>query len=213
MAVTTSARSGLTRPDRVVLWLFALVAAAFGAATIVRLVAGIRLYVLSAANGETELSLLNAGRSDSDVPTEGDPSILFAAQPTTDLLVRGLDDGTRTLLAVGEGLTALVAVVVSVAITWLFISLARGKPFARSLQALALTAGATLAIGSLLGEAIAGFGRMNAALALNEAIGDERFLVGFSFDPLPLVLGFAIMALAFVFRAGHRLQRDTEGLV
>ena len=88
-----------------------------------------------------------------------------------------------------------------------------GKPFARSLQALALAAGATLALGSLLGLALAGFGRMNAALALNRALDEDRFLVGFSFDPLPVVLGFAIMALAFVFRAGHRLQRDTEGLV
>jgi hypothetical protein len=213
MATPTIAASGLTRPDRVVLWLFALVAAAFGVATIVRLVAGIRLYVLSAASGETQLFLLNSVHSDGDVPTEGDPSILFAAQPTTDLLVRGLDDGTRALLAGGEVLSALVALVVSVAIAWLFVSLARGKTFARSLQALALTAGATLALGSLLGQGIAGFGRMNAALALNEALGEERFLVGTTFDTLPLVLGFAIMALAFVFRAGHRLQRDTEGLV
>lgn len=210
-AATTPA--GPTRPDRAVLWFFALVAAGFGVATIVRLVAGIRLYVLSAANGETQLFLLNSLGGDGDVPTEGDPSILFAAQPTTDLLVRGLDDGTRALLAIGEGLTAFVALVVSVAIAWLFVSLARGKPFARSLQALALTAGATLALGSLLGQAIAGFGRMNAALALNGALGEERFLVGTTFDTLPLVLGFAIMALAFVFRAGHRLQRDTEGLV
>ena len=37
--------------------------------------------------------------------------------------------------------------------------------------------------------------------------------VGFLFEPLPIVVGFGVLALAYVFRTGERLQRDTEGLV
>lgn len=209
----SSTPSSLARADRVVLWLFAIVAAAFGAATLLRIAAGIRYYVMSASNGETELSLHNELVASDEYPNETTPSILFGVQPTTDLVAGGLDAGTRLMLAIGEGVTALIALVVSVAIAWLLVSLARGRPFARPLQALTLTAGATLALGSLLGQGLAGLGQMMAADALNEALGEERFLVGFTFDPLPVVLGFAIMALAFVFRAGRRLQRDTDGLV
>lgn len=207
------ASTGLSRADRVVLGIFALVAAAFGALALVRIAAGVRYYVMSASNGETELFLHNALVAPDEYPTEGTPSILFGFEPTTDLVVGGLDAGTRVLLATGEALTALIALVVSVAIAWMLVSLARGRPFARPLQTLTLTAGAVLALGSLLGQGLAGLGRMMAADTLNDALGEERFLVGFTFDPLPVVLGFAIMALAFVFRAGHRLQRDTDGLV
>lgn len=213
MAATSTATPGLTRNDRVLLTIFGVIAGALGALTLLRLVAGIRLYALSASSRETEVALLNQNAALDGLSTPGEPGIVFAAQPTTDLLVRGLDDGTRALLAGGEALSALVAVVVSVGIAWLFLSVARGKPFARSLQALALTAGTTLAVGSVLGQGLAGLGRMNAATALNAALGDDRFVVGSTFDPQPVVLGFAIIALTFVLRAGRRLQRDTEGLV
>ena len=57
-----------------------------------------------------------------------------------------------------------------------------------------------------------GFGQMQAATELNPAF-DDQLIVGFSFDPLPWLVGFGVMALAVVFQAGTRLQRDTEGLV
>ena len=48
------------------------------------------------------------------------------------------------------------------------------------------------------------------ATELNETT-PHAFVVGFSFDWTPILVGFAVMALGFVFRAGARLQRDTEG--
>lgn len=205
----------LTRADRVVLVVFAIAAAAFGLGSLVMGVLRLRLYLGAAGEGGTPVSLL-ADASLPGIPmgaTDGEgPRIVFGAFPTADLLAEGLSGGTRALLGVGEGFAALVAIVVSAALTSLFVSLARGRAFARGLYALALVAGAALAIGSLLAQGIAGFGRMNAAVELNP-IADDLFVVGFAFDPTPVLVGFAIMALAFVFRAGSRLQRDTEGLV
>ena len=200
----------ISRADRVLMGVFAGIAAVIGALTVIRAAFRLRLYLLASADGNTPVSLL-ADASVSDGPTDGEPRIVAGIHPTADLLVDGLDGPTRLLLGVGEGLGALVAVVVAGALAWLFLSLGRGRPFARSLHVLALVAGATLALGSLLAQGIAGFGRMEAAAALNDAGGSFR--VGFPFDPMPIVVGFAIMTLALVFRAGTRLQRDTDGLV
>lgn len=208
---TTTASAGITRADRITLGVFAAVAALIGLAVLIGGVLRLRLYLVAAGEGGAPLSLVTDAPLPG-IPTEGDPRIVFGSYPTADLLVDGLDGGTRALLAIGEGLGALVAVVVAAALAWMFLSLARGRPFAKALYVLSLVAGATLALGSLLGQGIAGFGRMNAALQLNDA-GDDLFLVGFTFDPVPLVVGFAIMAFAYVFRAGARLQRDTAGLV
>ena len=210
MAIST-APSGITRADRITLFVFAGIAGAIGLATLIAGALRIRLYAVAATDGSTPLSLLT-DTSVPGVPTDGDPSIRFGVFPTADLLVTGLSDGTRALLAVGEGIGVLVAVVVSATIFWLFLSLARAQPFAPSLHRLTLAAGATLALGSLLGQGIAGLGRMNAAAEVNP-VADDLFSVGFTFDPAPIVIGFAIMALAFVFRAGTRLQRETDGLI
>ena len=208
---TSTTPTGITRSDRITLLVFAGIAAAIGLATLVGGALRIRLYATAASDGSTPVSLLT-GTSVPGVPTEGDPSIRFGVFPTADLLVTGLSDGTRALLAVGEGIGVLVTVVVSAAIFWLFLSLARARPFAPSLHRLTLVAGATFALGSMLGQGIAGFGRMNAAAEVNP-VADNLFSVGFTLDLAPIVIGFAIMALAFVFRAGTRLQRETEGLI
>jgi hypothetical protein len=205
------APSTIMRSERVMLLIFAGAAGAIG---LVALIAGalrIRLYALASAGDATPVALLTEAQLPG-VPTDGDPQIVFGAFPTADLLVAGLSGTTRALLAVGEGLGALVVVVVSAGVGWLFVAVSRGRPFARSLYALALIAGATLALGSMLGQGLSGFGRMNAAVELNPVTGD-LFRIGFAFDPAPIVIGFAIMALAYVFRAGTRLQRDTDGLV
>jgi len=210
---TASTTAPMTRGDRVVLSVFALASAAFGAASIAGGAARLRLYVRAADGGGTPVSLMtDSNFTPFPLDPEGpEPRVEFGAFPTADLLVVGLDDGTRTLLALGEGLSALVAAVVSLGVAWLFVSLARGRPFDRRLHLLALVSGATLALGSLLGQGLTGLGKMSAATALN---GDDRlFVAGFDFDPVPVMIGFAILALAFVFRAGSRLERETDGLV
>ena len=209
-----SSPSVIARPrrvDRVVLLIFSGVAAAVGVATLIMGALRIRLYASAIVEGGTPVALLTHSPIPG-TPTDGDPQIVFGTFPTADLLVNGLSDGTRSLLAIGEGFGVVVAVVVSGAIGWLLFAISRGRPFAQPLYALTLVAGATLSLGSVLGQGLSGFGKMNAAVELN-AVTDDLFLIGFAFDPAPLVIGFAIMALAFVFRTGTRLQRDTEGLV
>lgn len=53
---------------------------------------------------------------------------------------------------------------------------------------------------------------MMAADELNDALGGIA-VPGFSFAPIPIIAGFGILTLAYVFRAGSRLQHETEGLV
>jgi hypothetical protein len=199
------------RADRIILTVVAVAAAAIGAVTLIAGALRIRLYVAATVEGGSPVSLL-ANAPVPGVPTDADTRIVFGAYPTADLRVTGLSQTTRLLLAIGEGVGVLVAAIVSAVIAWALIAISRGRPFARPLWKLSVIAGATLSIGSLLGQGLAGFGSMNAAVELN-AVSDELFGVGFALDLAPIAIGFVIMALAFVFRAGAHLQRETEGLV
>jgi hypothetical protein len=124
----------------------------------------------------------------------------------------GLSVGAITALAIGDGLGALTASVVCGALAYFAWRVTRGQPFHRSLVGVSLATGITILLGALLSTFIGGFGRMQAATELNPAF-DDQLVVGFEFEPLPWLVGFGVMALAVVFRAGTRLQRDTEGLV
>jgi hypothetical protein len=203
--------ANLSRGDRVLFSILAAASAAIGLVSLLAAIGRARLYLMAAADGGTPLSLSTVAPL-SEIPGDGSPRIEFGVFPTADLVVHGLADGTRALLSLGEGIGMLLTIAVSVAIAVFFLSLARGRPFARPLFRLALLAGGTLVVGSLIAQVTSGFGEMNAAVELNP-ITDDLFIVGFDVDPTPLVLGFAIMALAAVFRAGSRLERETEGLV
>ena len=204
-ATTTSVGA---RGDRITLLVLSAVAAVLGLVSLV--VGGSRTVRIAFAAGETPLDLLTRA----EVPHSSDsvPVLVSAGFTQADLVASGLSDGTRVLLAVGQGLGVLTGAVVCFAIAYLFFSLSRGRPFARPLYVLTIAAGATLTFGTMLSQFIAGFGRMNAATELNPGASDV-FVVGFEFDPTLWLVGFAVMALAFVFRAGARLQRDTAGLV
>ena len=124
----------------------------------------------------------------------------------------GLSAGAIAALAIGNGLGALTASVVCGALAYFAWRVTRGQPFHRSLVGVSLATGITILFGALLSTFIGGFGQMQAAAELNPAF-DDQLIVGFEFDPLPWLVGFGVMALAVVFQAGTRLQRDTEGLV
>jgi hypothetical protein len=124
----------------------------------------------------------------------------------------GLSDGAIVALAIGNGLGALTAAVVCAAFAYFTWRVTRGQPFHRSLVGVSLATGVTILLGALLSTFVGGFGQMQAAAELNPAF-DDQLIVGFGFDPLPWLVGFGVMALAVVFQAGTRLQRDTEGLV
>ncbi|MEO8528987.1 MAG: hypothetical protein ABI435_07905 [Pseudolysinimonas sp.] len=199
------------RSERVVLAVLSIGAAVLGLVSLIAGILRLRLYLVNATDGATPLELLTDAPLDG-IPSAGEPSIVVGGYSSAHLLVRGLTTGTRALLASGELISIVVAVVVSAAIAVLLLFLARGRAFARPLVAVAQISGATLAVGSLLGQGLTGLGMMSAADELNP-LHHDLFTVGFVFDPAPIFIGLVIMGLAFVFRSGSRLQRETEGLV
>jgi hypothetical protein len=203
------AKGDLTRADGITLSVLA--GLIFAGAAAYLLLGAARVFRIIAAPGETPLELLTSA----EIPVaeyDGQPQLLRAGFASADLVVSGLSGGTRALLATGTGLGVLTSVVVLSGVAYLIASVARGKPFARPLPRLALIAGGTLAIGTLLAQGLTVLGQMFAATELNP-IADDVFVVGGEFDWTLIFVGIVVMALAFVFRAGARLQRDTEGLV
>jgi hypothetical protein len=203
------AKGEMTRADGVTLSVLA--GLIFGAAAAYLLFGATHVVRMIAASGSTSINLLTS----SEVPApahDGQPQLVQGSFTTADVVATGLSDGTRALLAAGTGLGVLTSVVVLGGVAYLIATLSRGRPFARPLPVLALIAGATLAIGSLLAQGLTVLGQMSAADELNP-VADDVFVVGGDFNPTLIFVGIVVMALAFVFRAGARLQRDTEGLV
>lgn len=121
--------------------------------------------------------------------------------------------GAFGLLLAEAGLATLVGAIVAGATAFALRAIARGDAFHRAMPGLMVAVGSALAIGMLSASALGGLGRMMAADELNGAAGTEELMVGFTFDPMPVFVGVAVLGLAFVFRAGARLQRETAGLV
>lgn len=189
-----------SRGDRVALWLILAGAAAFSALTVVfGLLHGIGLFV----SGQAAVTLLTASELPADVS-----ALVVAGEFSHATVVAELSAGARALLGTGALLATLTSLAVSLPIAYLCWSLLHRAPFRRSLFIAVLAAGAALSIGSTLHQAVTGFGQMMAGAELG-----APFLVGFEFDPVPILGGFAVLALALAFQIGQRMQRDTEGLV
>jgi hypothetical protein len=134
-----------------------------------------------------------------------------ASVDTVTFTTRSLGDAAAGLLASGFILGAVVFATVAVAIALFLWRLAQGSPFHRSLFATTLLAGAAMSIGGLLSAFLVGFGTMQVAFDLDP--DGDTFVPGFELDPGVMAIGAVVLALAFAFRAGTRLQRETEGLV
>lgn len=147
-----------------------------------------------------------------DLPLETGEGILTAHGDRIVATADGLGGGAVWALAGGDAVGALTVGVVTASFGYVLWRVAQRRPFHRSMQAAILVTGSTVALGSLLSQGLGGLGQMMAATDLGSGLGGVA-LVQFEFAPLPIVVGFAIMALAFVFRAGMRLERETEGLV
>ncbi len=141
----------------------------------------------------------------------GDSAAATAESGSASVTAEGVSAGARALLATGDILGAIVGAVISIALATLLWRLAQGRPFHRSLFGAALLAGSTMTFGGLFAILARGFGAMQVAVEVDPA-GDV-FTPGFEFDPAILSAGAAVLVLAFVFHAGNRLQRETEGLV
>lgn len=200
----TSKPGGPTRADRIAIWLI-LGAGFLGGA----FVAGLGLFTAISRlidPARYPVSLL------ADIPVEIGPGVLQAHGDSVVVNADGLSPSTVWTLAAGDLFLALTIGIVTVAFSVVLLRVTQRRPFHRSMQIAVLVAGCAIAFGSLLSQGIGGLGQMMAATDLEGTLGDIA-TPGFLFAPLPIIIGFAIMALAYVFQAGERLQRDQEGLV
>lgn len=186
------------------------------AATVVALVVAVAsaLIPLLTDDGLSIELLLEAGAS-VGTSTDGVSGIRSitpeSAVVTLDTAV--LSSGALVLLLLERAVIGIIVAVVSAAIGYTLMRIARGEAFHRSLFAVTVTVGALLSIGTMIAVGLGGFGRMMAGIELNELLGDERFVPGFTADPTVVLIGLAVLGLAYVFRIGGRLQRETDGLV
>lgn len=151
--------------------------------------------------------------------TVGDGSLAPAIRSITpesalvSLEISAISGGALALLLVERALVGIIVALVAASIGYALLRVSRGEAFHRSLFAVTTMVGAVLSIGTMLAVGLGGLGRMMAASELNELLGRERFVPGFTADFTPVLVGIAVVGLAYVFRIGERLQNDTKGLV
>ena len=145
-------------------------------------------------------------------PVDHGTEVISAVADTVTVRSDALSSGTVWMLASADFLQALTIAGVLIGSGLVVERLLRGKPFHRVVRPAILLAACSLAFGSLLTQGVGGLGQMMAASDLNDQLGGI-LVVGFSFDIVPIVAGFGLLALSYVIAAGMRLERDTEGLV
>ncbi len=206
--------SGLHRSDLLTIRGLAIIAALITTALFIwRLIGGISLL----AAGETSLELLTRA----EVPNlgtpgaENAPGIVSAGFETAHVVATGLDTATRVLLTTSAFADALTIAAVGGAIAWFLFLFAAQRPFQRSLFVTTLSCGIALIFGPIIANGLRGLALMQAATELNP-LAHDVFIAGFAIDATSAVIpgiGFVVLALAYVFRAGERMQHDTAGLV
>lgn len=145
---------------------------------------------------------------------------------SADLLIADLSLGARLCWAIALALGWLVPGAVAALIAVGCLRLRAGRPFAPLLERLTMLTAVVVLVGGFVAEFlgdVAGSMAAQEALAWTSAawtseLADPAMLLpqaGFRIDlPLwPIGAGLGLAALATVFRHGHQLQRDTEGLV
>jgi hypothetical protein len=185
--------------DRVAFGVIAALAALIGVVTVIDGIG--RTIALAAGDGPVELL------------ARGDLPGAAAAQITSATVTSGALTGLSTgLLVAGSAVSLVVAAAVYTAIVLFLVMTARSTPFHRFLYPVTLAAGLSMTLGGIIAAALTGFGMMEGAFSLGAA-PDGPFEVAFTLEPGPWAFGFVVLVIAFVLRAGHRLERDTEGLV
>lgn len=147
-----------------------------------------------------------------DIPVDAGDGILEARATSILVHAESLPASALWAFAISDVIGGIAIGLITASFAYVLWRVAQRRPFHRTTHVAALVAGCAIAFGSLLSQGIGGLGRMIAADELGPSLGGVTE-IGFLFEPLPIVVGFGVLALAYVFRAGERLQRDTEGLV
>jgi hypothetical protein len=203
MATSTTS---LSRSDRVGMYMTVAICAIAAAVTtwtvvarLAEIVPGSDIPVLVPFADET--APLPIGPDGALVDVSVDQAIVTVADPAPATLF--------ALIAqpVVVGLTTLAAILL---LCLFCLNLARGRAFSTSTVRIVFTATGVLLVGWVLGSLFRTMG-VNGTLA---AVSDRTYEgVLFETDFVPLFGILALGAVGAAFQIGHRLQRDTEGLV
>ncbi|MGB3731309.1 hypothetical protein [Microbacterium sp.] len=142
------------------------------------------------------------------VPVKAGKDAIEAHADTIQVTFSQLQEAPLWLLSLSDISGAVAIGLATASFAFALARIVSGKPFHRSMQSAALIAGSSIMFGGLLAQGLGGLGQMMVALDLGAPAEPA-----FTFEPLPIIVGAAVLALVYVFRAGRRLQRDTEGLV
>ena len=204
MTVASSTR--LSRSDLVDLWTIIVVASVVAAFTIgfaITRLAGILpnsgVEVLVPFADTTAQAPIGPGGS--MVPVEIDQAVLT---------VSGLPTVVVVLLCLAVAIDALTVLAIVACLGILCRNLMRGRAFSRTNTRLAVTTSIVLVAGTAIGGLFQTIG-INGAFATVSDYGYENMTVTGSLVPYFAAIGLAAVALAF--KAGERLQRETDGLV
>ena len=131
------------------------------------------------------------------------------------LYARGVPLWTIIVMGLGHIITDLSAAAVSYIVYRLLRRIRDGNPFVESASRLLVAAGIIIAVGITLGDLLTQLGQIGigtvaylAAHGYFEAGGGN-----FTFNFMPILFGLLMLVVAFVFRQGTTLKRETEGLV
>jgi hypothetical protein len=140
------------------------------------------------------------------VPTSGHETALTFA-------VTGLSPGANAVCGAAIVLGLLSWVVVGLSALSLLRGIRRGRPFARGIVRQVAIAGIALLV---LGTATQLVGWWATSAVIDEfGVNNNAwvYLRGLDFQPLTVGVGLTLLLAAVAFRAGMRLQHETDGLI
>jgi len=201
-----STTTSLSRSDRIGMYLtvaICVIAAVFLSWSVIQRVAevapGTDIPVLVPFMDET--APLPIGPDGAPVEVEVDQAVVTVSDPAPATFFALIAE------PVVVGLTTLGGILL---LCLFCINLARGRAFSSSTVRIVFTAAGVLIVGWVLGSLFRTMG-VNGTLAAVSDGSYEAMLLEFDFAPLFGTLALAAVGAAF--QIGHKLQRETEGLV
>jgi hypothetical protein len=200
--------TAVNRKDRSDLWATMVTAAAAAVATVTITV--IRLLDLFAVDGITATARVDGVPADLPIGPGGSP--VAGTLHQISFTAADIDPISAGSYAAAIIVTGLAYLVVIACILRFCLNLARGQAFIRENTKLITITASTI----LVGTALAAFCNTMGANGAFAALGDGALEPNNAVTAEYWVAMFACVtlgAVAVAFRAGERLQRDTEGLV
>lgn len=154
---------------------------------------------------------------DAAAPTlSGIDGIRSAEYIQADVAFPTLPAAARWMLLLEGALPALAIIGVCAVAWWLGVSLIRARPFRRTMSTTIGLAACLVAAGGMFGQLCGGIGRgmiVDHLAGTDPGVYDVFPAFAIDLSLAPLGWAFALALVATAFEVGHRLQRDTEGLV